>query len=342
MQSGTKAFTINRTSLSSWLLVLFIAIIVASGAISEFFQTPKDHDKDILRHYNIFNKGSLASISSLEIKNSFGTFYFRKVGGAKNSSWDMVRPRNLTANGRTIDRVISAIESMRILKVYQKDPINMANYSLHAPLIRINLGNTEGRDISISMGLVNPIDNSTYITMDNKEFLYNIEQFKVPITTLNLYDLIETTIFPFDSQEVSYIKLYRGNKSSSSVSLSAFIKDGKWTGRRNRELDIDKVNSFLGSLASVRSSFILDSVSEKLAREIKRYSSRPLYTMEVIDSSGREYNYIITNALPKLSDVKMEKWKSFLITGPSARHPYLVSREKLRIFSMTDVRLRKR
>ena len=326
----------GRQTLSNSLLFCFILAIALSAAFSEFFQTPQKTDDSLEPWQQLFTPRQLALIQELELTNKLGTFRFNKRQEGGRLEWDMIHPRQLNANDDTITKIFEGIQQINVLKIYPQDSINLSHYSLNNPATVLKLIDGDNQTLVLKTGLVNPIDNSTYMIVSGKTPIFHIEKLNFPMESLNLANFIDSTIFTLPLEEMTGIQIYRGSR----LNLSARLKEGQWYNRRNRAFDESKIQAFLKKMFSLRSLMILDETTEKLKKQIKRYTARPLYTIKMHDRQEREHTYKITHPLSKLADIKMEKGENSLITGPEGTHPQLMDKTHLDIFNINEGRLR--
>ena len=327
----------NRQKLSNLLLFCFFTAIVMAGAFSEFFQTPRKTDDDLMPWQQLFTPQQLARIQELELTNKLGTFRFKKQKKSNNKErWYMVHPRNLSADRDTIDKIFAGIQQIKVLKIYPQDPINLSHYSLDKPAGILKFSDADKKTIILKTGLVNPIDNSTYMTLSDKKPLFHIENLNFPLETLKLSNFIDSTVFSLSLSEITKIQIYR---RSSGLSFSAKLQDGRWLNRRNKAFKQDAIEPFLEKIFSLRSLLILDETTKQLEKEIRKYSARPLYTIKIQDQENKTHTYKISYPLNKLIDIKIEKGQNSLITSSDGTYPRLIDKEHLTIFNRSEKQL---
>ena len=325
----------NRQRLSNVLLFGFILAIAASGAFSEFFQTPRKTDSSLEPWQQLFSPRQLADVLELELTNKLGTFRFKKRKNSDKEGWDMTHPRQLNADNSTIATIFTGIQQIKVLKIYPQDPINLSHFSLDKPASILKFSDANNKKIVLKTGLVNPIDNSTYMTLSDEEPLFHIEKLNFPLESLNLSNFIDSSIFSLSLTEIAKIQIYR----SSRLLFSAQLQDDKWIDRRNKTFNEKSIQSFFNKMFSLRSLLILDETNRQLEKEIGRYIARPFYTIKIQDKEKKTQNYKITRPLPKLADVKIEKGQNVLIISSDGTHPKLIDKEHLNIFNVNESRL---
>ena len=335
MFSRPESFKYGRQALSNLLLLCFIVGMVLAGAYSEFFQTPRRIDGSAGPWQQLFSLPLMNTVQDLELTNKWGTFRFQKREKDGQSTWDMSHPRQLNADDSTINKIIASIEQIQVLKVYPKDPINLSHYALDNPATTLKFNYRGGEQAVLKTGLVNPIDNSTYMTLTGKEPLFHIEKLGFSMDSLKLTDFIDSTVFSSPRKDVVKIQIYRGSRRR----LSARLMNGQWFNQRGRFFDSEKMEGFLNQLFSLRSQLILDETTEKMEKEIRRHISRALYTVHIGTGGEQMDIYKISRPLSRLADIKIEKGQNSLVTGPQGSHPNLIGKEHLEIFNVEESRL---
>ena len=315
----------KKSVLSSWLLFGLFFLLILAGFFSEFFQAPSQTNTDINKYRQLFSNEQLARIKKLELKNSLGQFLFEKQSD-DDTPWQIISPRNLPANGNRISLILDTLKQFKIKKIYSKDKINIANFSLDNPLLEVILEDEAGLKTSLKLGLVNPIDNSTYAMLNTHQAIYHINAIPTPLSTWDLSNFVDSRIFTFNPKEIASVKVYRGPK----VQIAFKLQEEGWKGKNGHPLDPNKVFGFLSDMTNIRSNFILDKVNEKLDGQINKYLETPAFKIEVEDKNKKLYTYNLSGLVGNLDTLKLEKWQNFLITATNRKYPYLLNRSMLK------------
>ena len=322
----------DRTRAANTLTAIFIVAIVIGALASEFFQAPEIQNTALNRYQLLIKPEQVDQVQSIELKNRLGDFTLSKL---KSNSWSLTSPRNLPSNQETVQSILKNLKEIRIRKILPKDAINISNYSLDAPLMKVKLKYFGGKESTLSVGLVNPIDRSTYVTFSNKEAIYHVDSLKGSLESLSLANFIESKIFTQKKSEVSHIKIYRGKLPSPSTRLALTKVKGNWENQAKKNVDPKSVDTFLSTVLNLKSSLILDKRTEKLDKSIEKYFKSPSYTVEVA-SLGEKVFYEISYLINTIPDIKMEKRQTFIIKASNREHPYIVEKSKLPIFQKKD------
>ena len=331
---------VKHSVISNWILLFFLFILLASGSISEFFQAPA-FKNDVQGKYKIlFDNRKLSRVDKISFKNPLGTFHLKKISNT-HSPWRLSFPRELTASSDTIDHIFEILKSVKIRKIYQQDIINMANFSLSNPLIEMELFYNDGNKHKLLFGLINPIDNSTYITKSGTDVIYHVDALKGSLETLDFANFIDSKIMALNQEEIISLKIYRGPLKRGRPQLSMKKKEDQWYGSNGKKLNSQKAVNYIKSLTELKSSFILDKISEKAQVKIKNHLSTPLYSMEITDQNNNVITYKISAIINSLPGIKIERRQNFIIEASHRNHPFLFNKEDLSHFSKTQRSLTK-
>lgn len=331
----TKVQT-SRSKASNWLLLLFMMVVLISAFITEFFQAPTEKTHVLNQYRQLIEDKKLSSASQIILKNSLGSFTLEK----DSSTWSLVSPRKLPANQKTLNMILTTLSNINIRKVYQSDPINMSNFSLDSPVIEFSLVDGKGTREDFHIGLVNPIDNSTYIQIPQKEIIYQVDALKNSFESLDLSDFIDSKIFSVSNKDVKKVAIFRGLKSSNNIQISFVFKKGNWIGKSNRVLSEQKVQTYFTKLFNLKSTLIVDKSSEELKKAIEEKLEKPLYYIEVAQKNGPSSNYRISHIINTLPGLKIEKRQHVIIKASNRKNVYLIHKDNLPLFSQRQSQYR--
>lgn len=245
----------------------------------------------------------------------------------------MTSPRSVMANKTPIERTLKALTEIKIRRIFDRDPISVSNFSLENPLSQLEMVKTNGEKQTIFFGLMNPIDNSTYLMFEDGDVIFHIDSVNFMIESLDLANFIDSRIFPVPPNELKSFKIFRG-AASSSPQLALFQEDKTWKDSSGRSLEPTKVQEYLSKLAALRSLFIIDKKTDELKKSLDQYLSQPLYTVEVINLANETFSYTVSQVIDSLPEIKIEKRQNFIIQASSRDYPFLLNKEALDLLNM--------
>ncbi len=340
--------------MTSCLMGFFILVLLGSGFYSEFFQSPLATQSELDRYRTLYTSNDFENLTSLKVENRLGKFSLKNESDSV-LNWSLQTPRQLPANSESIKQIISTLEDVKIRRVYPKDQINLSNFSLNNPLVKITMTTTkqiapyESDTFNISIGLLNPIDGSTYITASNKDAIYHIEPISNPIELMGLSDFVDSRVVSLPETSITEVQIYRGSIDSGRQLLSiSRTESNEWVSFSSnnsndpRDLETQKVREFLVQLRNIRAQLILDKRTEALESAIDRLFNRPHYSFSISDLEGEPVLYetsaVINQALP---DLRLEPGESFIVRASNRQHPYVVHKDTLSVLSTTYDNLKK-
>ncbi len=333
--------TLRRNTYATIILISFFCFLVVGTIVSEFFRTPKSLETEIGKYRTLFARKTLNDIQRFSLTNRFGTFKFSKSFGTQTlNSWSMEFPRKLPTDSAAVENILNSLTNIKIREIYSHDAINISNYSLDSPLIEITAQNSRGRVNTIKFGLVNPLNNSTYIYTSQGDAIYHVDAFSHSMDSVGITNFVDVRVFALAPEYIGDLKIYRGGGGDSPF-LHIKKREGIWFDGRMRQLNKFKVSNYLKDLLAIKSSMILDKTSEKLQESIGNLFSKPLYTVEIKDLKGNLYSYNITQIFSNLPGLKIERKKNFIVKANNWNLPYIVDREFLRYFLLNGDHFRR-
>ncbi len=316
----------KKSTLSNWLIIFFVFALALSAGISEFFQAPKTLNQELEQYHFLFTKEQMTKYDKIRIENRLGEFTLAKN---THGHWDLTNPRLLPASEELVTKVTRTLEGVKIRKLFPKDPINLSNFSLDNPLMKIKLSSSTTNDVEeeVHFGLVNPIDNSTYIYSESKEVIYHVDALANPLEGLGLSDFVDSKVFTMTTDNVSSFELYRGR---SAIQLSLKRDKDQWLGKNDKAVLPEEVNTYFNELLDIRSALILDKLTEKLDETLERLLKTPFYFIKVTTADGTEVTYEISTIVNNLPDVKLDKGQIYIIRASNRSHPYVFTKDSFK------------
>lgn len=320
---------LNRTISSNILLVVFIVFTGIVGGISDFFQKPTSFHKKSLPS-QLFPEEKLSKIIGITIKNPLGEFKFYKNPLHSSTKWNIISPQTLPAKDNILANILTMLNKIKVKKVFPKDTINLSTFSLTSPLFSLSILTETGAE-DIKFGLVNPIDNSTYIEHSSFKSIFHIDSLNTDVSSLNISDFIDSRIFKIEINNISNLTLYKGSAENNIISLMIKNTQQGWSGKK-KLLNEKKTLMFLDHLVAMRSGQIIDEVSDEILEKIEKVIKKPLYTIILKDKNHRTSKYIISPIIYNLSELKIEKKQYFLIKNETSKFYQVVHKDNLKSF----------
>jgi len=303
----------------------FVVVLLLGAVISELFQAPIISSQEYSKFQFLFSRDQVDTIHHIKIKTNLGEFMLDK----EEEKWLLTTPRKIDANSIAVEKILTTLKEIKIKKIYPSDPINMANFSLDNPISTIETKNLKGDVKKISFGLVNPIDNSTYVSVEDEKAIYHINNINFPFEKIELASLIDSRIFNMEWNEIKSFKLYSQNSSTPTLS---FVRDKKVWVAGNKQLEDNRIKKYLTDLTDLKSTIILDKRTPELEKRMERYLERPFFKLNILTEDDKEVEYKVSYIINSLPGIKMEKKQNFIIQASNRQHPFLVSKDFINLF----------
>ena len=327
------------------ITIITFAFIVIGGALyTELFQKPEFEVANNQIFRNPIDINFLSNARSMKIKNTLGSYRVIKKSDVTTSTWNVSTPRSVPAKNELINEMIQSLSQIKVRRTYPNDDINKDHFFLRNPNVTITLGTSTDptdQDMSINVGLINPIDNSTYISISNSKLIYQINTIKFPFESIEFTDLIDSRVVPVSKDEIAEVAYFKGNSSSSFFKIKRHQK--QWIDSRKFVLRDDRVDDFLQNILSYNAQVILDQDSESRQEVSTRFLKAPIYRLKVTTMNGNSHLYEISKIVHKsYPELKIEKRQNILVKANYADHPFVLSKQFLQLFYRTEKFMRDR
>lgn len=312
-----------RSLVSTWFSLTFFLLLIFYIGFIEFFQNTRIEKSAINLLSTPIRSDILDNVNSLKFKNRIGKFTIIKDG----HSWILQEPRIIPAKTKTINDIINTLRNIKIHTIHQHDPINFQSFSLDKPVIEIELFTKLDEKIIIKVGLINPINNTSYITVSGHNRIFQTNLFKGKLETLELSDFIDSQVFSMSLSEIKSIQIFHGKKDKSFNSLS--LSGNNWKSKKYNIISNAKIDSKIRSILNLKTHMIIDKKDEGLQTFINNYLKSPMYTMIVKLKNNQLVTYRITYLVKAISDLKIEKKQYFIVSASNRPYPYVINKKHL-------------
>lgn len=305
-------------------MALFALGLLGLLAFSEIFQNAVNDDASFDSFSDPIKSDIIANLKSIRLKNRLGKY---TVTRNETGHWNLMEPRKMPAPSETINKIIQALEGISIHTLHQKEPINLQSFSLDNPIAILDLYTKLDEHVQIKIGLVNPINNTSYMTISNHDIIFQTNALSSKLELMRLSDFVDSQIFSHKLEHIKEFVIYNGKNRESSNQLTRNLS--QWESKRYRTISAASVERTLSDILDIKSHMIVDSQDEKLLNLLNNYLKNPLYRIEVKTLDGRTAKYTVTGLLGSIPDLKIEKRQNFLIKSSERQYPHLIHKEFL-------------
>jgi len=315
----------TRNIVSTWMSLFFFLILCSYLGFIEFF---KDSKIEVLATNLLkdpINKEIINDVYSIRFKNRIGDFSIQK--NQEDESWTMKEPRVMPAQNKTMNSILKSLSQIHVKTIYEFEPINIQSFSLDKPVMEIDLFTKSFGKIKLKMGLINPIDNTSYLTVSGHNHIFQVEILQGKMEKLELSNFIDSQVFSSDIDDVISFKLFRG-KTKEVLNNLTFSRE-QWNSQKYNTIDTTNTMKKIENILSIKTHMIIDKQNDELKTYIQNYLDNPIYTIEVKTKSNKMIKYTISSLIKGITELKLDKKNYFLMTASDREYPYVIGKEYL-------------
>lgn len=329
----------KRKLISNLVLVLFFLLVGASALLTDIFQNPIKKGSQIIEQVRLFTNNELSTLTKIVLKNKSGEYTFERDPNNQISPWHMKAPRDIAGNSVFIDKLFTSLSLSKVKKIFPEEKINDSNFSLDKPAATLTLIDQTGKTTSIIVGLMNTIDNSTYLKISGRSGIFHVDAPSVSLENATILDLVESQIISIDLETVQSFRIFHASKKSVPI-LEMIKKNDSWYDKDQNLLSADKLDDYLNELSTLKSTFIVDKPTDGQKRQIANISRNPLYLVSVEDNKGNVIDYSISEVISELADLDFKNEEFFVVTLSNSSTAYVVKKSFLELFNKKAESLR--
>jgi hypothetical protein len=319
-----------RPSLSSILVIFFFFILLFLGLFAEVFES-QSPEVDLAQIYaNPVPLKELQRLKGLKLTNKNGTFIFENTDpeGQLKGPWQMVEPQSLRVKGDVVQKMIDALNVIRVRNFHRLEPINISSFSLDNPTLSLVFTNSSNRNFEIKMGLINPIDNSAYLSLSNQDQIFQIDPIEMALESYDLAQLVESKVLALSKDSLLSLEIY----STSSVQLKVLKKDEQWLDQNGEVLNSNKVFALFEKLEEIKSFSILDKLSMEQQSFMEKVVASPTWVLKLISNQGVR-TYVLGPVLEQIPGMNISTSDTFALSTDEKQSFVLIERSQLRALS---------
>lgn len=325
-----------KPQLSTVLVAFFFFILLFLGLFAEVFES-ESPEVDLAQIYaNPIPVAELQHLKSMKITNKQGTFDILNTHTTGNleGPWQMTAPQALVVKAEVITKIIEAFNVIRVRNFHRLEPINVTSYSLDNPTLTLLFTNSKERSFEIKMGLINPIDNSAYMTISTQNQIYQIDPLEIQLESYDLAQLVESKVLALNPESLLSLEIY----TEAGLQLKILKKEELWLGDAGAELAAGKVTKFLERLEDLKSTSILENLTPEQKDVMDRATAVPLYSLKLITSQGVR-TYIIGEVKGGIPGTAISGTVYALSTDERKSY-VLIDKDQLKVFGTKTAELK--
>src|SRR5690606_147208 len=182
-----------------------------------------------------------------------------------------------------VSKIIDTLNVVRVRNFYKLEPINITSFSLDNPTLTLLFTNIKDKAFEIKMGLINPIDNSAYLSLSSQDQIYQIDPIEMALESYDLTQLAESKVFAINTESFIAFEVQNGNNETL---LKIQRKEDGWTDQNGGNLNDGKVRRFLTRLEEMKSYSVLEKLNTDQQSTMEKVVSSPSYRMKLTTTQG--------------------------------------------------------
>lgn len=318
-----------RPSLSTILVFLFSLILLFLGLFAEVFvsSTP---EVDLAQIYaNPVPVTDLQHLKTVRLTNKQGDFLFENTHptGDLQGPWQMLEPQPLQMKEEVIAKIIDALNVIRVRNFHPLEPINITSFSLDNPTLTLLFTTSKEKNYEIKMGLINPIDNSAYLSLSTQNQIYQIDPIEMALESYDLPQLVESKILVLNPADLASLEIY----NNAGLNFKLLKKDEDWFDQNGVSLAKAKVEKYFNRLSDLKSISILDNLNSEQKSQVNRTFSSPLYSLKIITANAVR-TYFIGEIKGPIQGLNLPETTNYALSSEEKNSFILFDKEQLKIF----------
>jgi hypothetical protein len=326
-----------RPTLSTTLVISFTLILIFLGLFAEVFES-ETPEVDLAQIYaNPIPVNELQHLKVFKMTNKQGTFVLENTHPNYNleGPWQMTEPQSLKVKGNVIPKILESLNVVRVRNFHRLEPINITSFSLDNPNLTLQFTNEKNKNIEIKLGLINPIDNSAYLSLNSQNQIFQIDPLEMALETYDISQLVESRVLALNAESLLALEIY----PSSGQETKLLKKDQTWFDQNGNELNQQKVIKFFERLEDLKSFSILTSLTSEQQKVIETSLATPDFTMKLITAQGVR-SYFITEIKNGLPGISVGKNQFLALTTDDKKSFVLLESDQLKIFALKTSELK--
>lgn len=324
--------------LSNSVLAGFIVLVGATAFLSDALKTPIKSHNEFIEQSLVFNNKELDNITRLALKNKSGEYIFERTDASVDSIWHMTSPKEISTNSVFIEKFFSSLKTIKTKKLLVDDKANNSNFSLDKPTAILTLSDSSQKSLILSVGIMNTIDNSTYMKISGKSGIYHVEAPSLSLENITLADLTESTVFDVPLSSISSFKIFK--KNTPTPQFDVYKKEGKWVTANEVVVDTVRLEDMLDDFIALKSSHLLDEQTEAQKKQVQKIISPAEFIVKIDTIDNKNFSYQISGSIKSLPDVPLNDELHFLITENHSPIVYVIKKEFETLFELKNEALK--
>lgn len=317
----------QRKLISNTLFLTFLALIVASAFLSDALKAPLKTHNEFIEETLVFGQKELEDITQISLTNKTGTYVFTKA----EDSWLMILPKEYKKNSIFIEKLYNSLMTIKTKKQVADNAENASRFSLDKPSATLTLSN-DLKTIAIDIGIMNTIDNSTYVKISEKFGIYHIEAPSRSLENITVADLIETKTLDLRPEHLKSFKITRKKVDSSSFAVERLEEALDWASDKNPNITPDQVDDFIARIALIKSNIVLTEPTAAQLAHVNKMQKNAEIEIVTKNFSDVSTSYQVSAPVKNFPALSLNDEFHLVITRTDSNAIHFIKAENLNIF----------
>ena len=322
---------ILRPTLSTALVIGFALILVFLGLFAEVFESETPEVELAQSYAKRVPVKELQDLKTFKMTNKQRTFVLENTNpdGNLDGPWQMIEPQSLKVKGDVVPKILDILNVVRVRNFHRLEPINITSFSLDNPNLTLNFTNIKNKTFEIKVGLINPIDNSAYLSLSSQNQIYQIDPLEMTLESYDLAQLVESRVLALNPDSLMALEIY----NPKGLELKLVKKEAQWVDQNGTLLNEAKIQKFFERLEDLKSFSILSNLSGPQQQFMETAMASPVYTLKIITAQGVR-SYIISEIKNGITGMTLQKNNFYALSSDEKKSFVLLDTDQLRAFSI--------
>jgi hypothetical protein len=326
-----------RPTLSSLLVITFAFILLFLGLFAEVFESHTP-EVDLAQIYaNPIPVIELQNLKTLRITNKQGNFLLENTHpeGKVEGPWQMITPQALKVKNDVIPKILDALNVIRVRNFHSLEPINITSFSLDNPTLTLNFVTFKDKAYEVKMGLINPIDNSAYLSLSSQNQIYQIDPIEITLESYDISQLVESRVLALNAESLVSLEIY----TPTGLEVKLLKKDDLWLDQNGISLETSKVNKYFERLEDLKSFSILSNLTGPQQEFMESALATPIYTLKLISAQGVR-SYFVSEVKNGIPGMNLARSNFYALSSEEKKSFVLIDKENLKAFTLKSTDLK--
>lgn len=318
--------------ISTALVGLFFLLLLVLALFAEVFES-RTPEIDLAQIYaNPIPIAELQRLQKLTLTNKYGSFEMINTNseGELNGPWQLISPQTQRVRSEFITKIIENLNILRVRSIHRYEPINITSFSLDNPNLSMLFSTSKNKDYEIKLGLINPIDNSAYLSISSQDQIYQIDPLEMALETYDLSQIVEARILAINWEGVKELEILENGNSKLHIKQN----DGIWSDTQDEKISMEKFENFQAQIDEMKSSSILENLSADQVKHFQELMTKNSWELKFI-FNDRVRNYYLTEVKKNLPGMGKQFNGLFLFSNDEMKSFSVIKKDQLKFLQTT-------